>query len=243
MCLFALSLTLIATVCLAADKNHPYVPNDESSGDDNGQLSLVMKEHPEQLPPLLVSRKGWSKEEAMAFALGLALGKHCSNQKCTHTCRGDGVVMVEKECDMLKCHRYDNRGNLIVDMKILQSAISSNLEWIDGSTSYNPFSELFDVQELQNPENYANESVLCPGEVRRLFARYAKSATAMIAIDVAILRWFVHVIESKPGECRMIKVKSLILTPLCALSMSTHIRDYCTDDMLTVLTKVQSHTD
>ena len=45
----------------------------------------------------------------MAFALGLSLGKHCEKEECTHTCRGDDLVVVEKECDMLKCHRYGDR--------------------------------------------------------------------------------------------------------------------------------------
>ena len=97
---------------------------------------------------------------------------------------------------MLKFEPYglfNNVAEFRVDMNSMQSVISANLEWKDFSRQkYNPFEKLFDLKEVQASANYDREAYLYPMNIRCLFAKYAKSKTAMTAIDVAILRWSVQ---------------------------------------------------
>ena len=223
--LFALSLILTATVCLAADKNHPYVPNDDSSSEDDSQLSLAMKKHPEQLPSLLVL-KGWEVDEAKAFALGLAMGDHCEKQ----------------ECNVLKYVNVDGYGDdMLVVMKNFRSAIFANLEWKDGEVKYNPFVEFFNLKEIQNSKDYNGDEAGYP-TVRSLFARHAKSATAMVVIDVAFLKWVVHAIKTKPELVQFLTIETDMILFICALSINPLMQQYCIDDILTVLHNVQLYT-
>ena len=223
--LLALSLTLTATVCLAADKKHSYVPNDESSGKNDSQLSLVMKELPEQLPPLLVS-EGWREDKAKAFALGLALGKQCKKE----------------ECSLLTYVEFNGFGLCMsVVMKNLRSAISANLEWKEGNQTYNPFAELFDLKEIQNSKYY-NDDEATYLQVRSLFAMHAKNATAMVVIDVALLKGLVHAIGTKPEDILSFMIEEDIIMSVCALSMIPLIGEHCKDDILTVLDTVKMYT-
>ena len=180
-----------------------------------------MNKYPEMLPPFLGSYKSWDKDVANAFALGLALGKQCYKPNTP-------IFLTIKE------GRYKWR-EVRIAMKALQSAITANLEWKDGNKAYNPFAELFNIEKFKNLVGVEK-----PEDVRCLVADLARNAAAMIAIDVAILKWLVHAITTKPvGSSYVLKIKEAIFMPLIALSMHPSIGAYCKDDILTVLTEVQ----
>ena len=229
---FTLYSTLISSVCFAADSRP--APNT----DDDNQLFKIMKERPEQLHQFLVTSKGWEKDLAMAFAVGLALGNQCDKQKFIQDNNKAGDQERENEKDILDLIfvRWTKDAYVLVFMENLNNSISAEFEWEDGDRSYNPFSELFDIQYIQDPHNYKNKDELSLGKLRRLFAKYAKSAVSMIAIDVAILKWLVHVIKSRPDDHHLVDVT---FVPLCALSLHPQVKEYCTQDILTVLTQVQ----
>ena len=113
------------------------------------------------------------------------------------------------------------------------------MEWKDGSQTYNPISDLFDIEIIQKTEKYSNY----PWYVRLQFAECAKKAIAMVAIDVANLKWMVHAIKTNPLDCHMIEIKESIFMPLCALSMIPQIREHCTEDILIVLAEVKKYAD
>ena len=221
----SLSSILIATVCLAADNHAPGAP---------GVVQCT--------PELALSCNGWDKDLAMAFALGQALGKQCNTQHSISL-----SASATEECQMIKLNSSrTGKGNwksVKIVMKTLQSAISANFEGKAGINACNPFSELFNIVEIQNPANYKNKTELKFKSVRRLFAKYAKNAMAMITIDVALLKWFVHLINTNPQTAQKIEVDSAIFMPLCALSMYPSVAEHCQDDILTVLNQFHYYAD
>ena len=233
---FLLTSTLIATLCLTAD--YGVVLECEN---DSLKNTIILK-YPSCIPPFLVACKGWDKDLAMAFAAGLVLGKLCEKQEFNRKeTNGQGK---EKECDILTfdivdIYKTDVQVNLI--MGTLNKAISANLEWKEKDKIYNPFSELFDIQSVQKAKMYLSYITL--ENVRRVFVKYAKNATAVIAIDVAILKWLLHAINAKPKDYHIVGVEGPIIMPICALSMHPKIGEYLTNDILTVLTQMEYYTD
>ena len=231
---FFLISTFIASVCLAADCN--------GRKSDNASLdNVLLPKDPKLIPPVLVAYHGWDKDMAMAFAVGLALGKQCDKQVFLK--KKDNGLGEEKECDILK-FEFDGRYNMdvevIVNMENLNQVISANVEWDDGDKAYNPLSELFDIQSIQESKIYLRNTL---ENVRRLFVKYARNATALIAIDVAILKWLVHAINAKPENYHIVGVEGSIVLPICALSLNPQLGGYFTNDILTMLTQVQYYID
>ena len=98
---FSLYYTLIASFCLAAD--HTSVPHwDVLNNELDSLQNIIIKRHPELLPPFLVSIKGWDRNEANAFAIGLALGKQCDKQESIHIKYNSIGQDEETESDLLK---------------------------------------------------------------------------------------------------------------------------------------------
>ena len=94
--------------------------------------TLIMKQYCEKIPPILVSRKSWGKELAVAFAIGLELGKQTNIAK-----------------------RGVNRAGtttLFVAVKELGEAIlaNTNWKWDAGAINYKPFNVLFDFECVLN---------------------------------------------------------------------------------------------
>ena len=233
---FVLVSILIAYVCLAAKKLDPNVVHcnvPSSKGKVDGLKTIIMKEYPELFPPFLVSCKDWDRDLAIAFALGLALGKQY-DQSNTST---------KAECEMIELKNVgtgpDEGKRTIARIKNLSKAVSANMEWKDGSQTYNPISELFNIEKIESVGDDSNYLVV----VRHLLAYCAKKAIAMVAIDVAILKWMAHAIKIKPHDCPMIEISESIFMPLCALSMIPQIGEHCTDDILAVLSEVQKYAD
>ena len=100
---FILVWGFMVSVCLAAYKLDSNVVqcNVPSSKDEADSLSTtITKKRPELLPPFLVSCKDWDRDLAIAFALGLALGKHCDMPKSINT-------GANAECGMIQW-KYSN---------------------------------------------------------------------------------------------------------------------------------------
>ena len=233
---FVLVSNLIAYACLAAKKLDPNVVHcnvPSSKGKVDGLKTIILEKYPELFPPFLVSCKDWDRDLAIAFALGLALGKQCE-QLDTST---------NAECEMIEWKYVGtapSEGNRITARIInLSRAVSANLEWKDGSQTYNPITELFSIEKIQNVGNDSNYFVM----VRHLLAYCAEKAIAMVAIDVALLKWMVHAIKANPLKCNLLEISESIFMPLCALSMIPQVGEHCTDDILTVLTEVQKYAD
>ena len=258
-------LSSFATGCLAAGKFILGTPHCEDLlGEVDSLQDMIRKRHPEALPTYLVS-KSWDKNVATAFALGLVLGKQCNILKymhsnstvdlqrphslqqdkyCSNNSSSADCVEVEYEFDKLRyAFTKELVLNLKVNMKNFQSVISANFVWKDLSKTYNPFDELFNIKEIQNQVHYNDEAFLYLGELRRLFANHAKCATAMIVIDVTILKCLVHAVNTRPQKDHLIVIDGALLKPLCALSMHVQVREHCKDDILTVLNHVQHYAE
>ena len=236
------AFSLLITVCLAADSHSPEVPQCNLPIREIDSLrNIIMKKHPEVLPPVLVSCNNWDMDEARAFAIGLALGKQSYGPKAMNT----SAKALVKECILLGCINFwspsDTEKRVIVNMKELLLVISANFEWKESNETYNPFAEFFSIQEIQKPENY--KKVMFPEEVRSLFVKYSKSTTAMIAIDVAILKWLSHAIQllsdCEKSKRSILHLHSSLIAPLCALSLYPQIGELCSKDILIFLSEVE----
>ena len=236
------AFSLLITVCLAANSHNTEVPQCNLPIREIDSLkNIIMKKHPEVIPPFLVSCNNWDMDEARAFAIGLALGKQSYGPKAMNT----SAEALDKECEMIGCVNYwissDREKRVIVNMKELLSVISANFEWKKGDQTYNPIAEFFNIQEIQKPETH--KSVMYPELVRRLFLKYAKCATAMIAIDVAILKWLSHTIQllsaSVENKRSILHLDTSLVAPVCALSLYQQIREFCEEDILIFLSEVQ----
>ena len=233
---FLLASTFINTICLAADLKSPSALQCASHSTDIDSLQVrIMKQYSELLPPFLITCKSWNEDLARAFAIGLALGKQCDTPS--------NITENNDASTCLNLWTLNEDNKIVVIMKNLQSAISANLKWKDGLKTYNPFAELFDIQEVQNPKNYNNDNEMSPEEVRNHFAKNATNAVAMIALDMALLQWLSHAIQICSKESNdnnsIVCVGASLLSPLCALTLYTPIQEFCTPDILLVLTEFQ----
>ena len=238
MKLFYLTSAFLSTICLATKRQRESkssVPDCIAARYEIDSLKdIIMKEYPEVLPPFLVTFKNWDRDVANAFAVGLALSKQCNSQKDTSI--NSSADNPEKKCAIFRLVGGDIWETVV--MEELRNAVSANSEWKDGDKAFSPFAELFDIHEIEKSELF-NEAHLYPEKVRLLFAKYAKNATAMIAIDVAILKWLVHAIKTKIDSSQVIRIDKAIIMPLCALSMIPLVQEHCTNDILTILTQKQ----
>ena len=247
---FTLSSTLFATVCLAAETPDLGDKRDAPLNEEIDCLqNMIVKRHPEVLPPFLNATVVWEKDVAKAFAIGQVLGKLCDVQNDVSNSSNSSSLGMSQNCIMPKFGffgGYDNIWEFEVKMSSFQSVISANLKWKDfGCQSYNPFDELFaNLKEIQTPENYnINNGFTFSVNIRSVFAKHAKSETAMIAIDVAILRWVVQAIKTKPQHVPFLRLPKDVVLAVCSLSMHPTLEGRCQDDILTVLTHLQHTTD
>ena len=247
---FALFSTLVATVCLATETPDPGVTecDDHPSKFDNLQ-NMIVKQHPKVLPPFLTATVDWDKEVAKAFAIGQVLGRLCDEQNELSNSSNSSSLRMNQNCVRPKFGMYgvlDNVAYFEVDCSSFQSAISANLKWKDfDCQTYNPFDDLFaNLKEIQKPANYFNiNGSIIPISIRRLFAKHAKSETAMIAIDVAILKWLVQAIKTKPQDKPFLRLCKDLVLAICSLSMHPTIEGRCQDDILFVLAHLQHTLD
>ena len=249
MNLFVLSSTLFATVCLAAKGPGPSVPQ-HAVGDIDSLKNIILKQHPDVLAKFLVTFDHWEKEAARAFAISQVLGNCCYEQDSVSNSSNSSNLEVKKSCVMLEFGSYEELETVAafkVDMNSLQSVISANPEWkdVDGK-AYSPFGELFnDLRDIQNPASYRNIPFLYADDLRFIFAKHAKTEFAMLAIDLAILKWLVFAIKAKPQAYPFLYVNRELLMGICSLSMYPKIEAYCEKDILTVLAHLQltAHPD
>ena len=233
---FVLVSGFFASVCLAAKRDNPHVCNVNRSEDKVGDFRAIMEQTPELLPPVLVSDNGWSRDLAIAFSLGLALGMQHNQSMLMNSSTSAAFEMV----DWKYVETGPDEGKRVtVLVKNLGKAVLANSEWKDGNQAYNPFSELFNNGDIQNAGNDCQSIEL----VRPLFAQCAKKEEAMVAIDVANLGWMVHAIKKNPLDCHLVEIEESLIMSLCALSMIPQVREYCMDDILVVLDEVQKYVD
>ena len=238
----ALVSSIIVTLCFAADML--ISKNDDAdmlSINDDGLKSIIKESPPELLPPLLVTCYGWDKNVAAAFALGLALGKQCvevSSENSSFSANGP-----QTKCKMMSWSFTWNKYHPVNRVRVVINNLDNvNLEWKYDGHTYDPLTEFFDVQGLKTPENFTNGE-MCLEDVRLLLAKHAKKTTAMISVDIAILKWLVSAIKAKPDGAHMVEIGNAIFMPMCALSMSPLIREHCIEDILVVLSQVQSYAN
>ena len=240
----ALFSTVFVTACLATDSPGLNVPkSDAFIGEVDSLQKIILKQHLAVHPPFLVTTERWEKEVAKAFTVGQVLGKCCDENDAATSSNSSSSQGMKRNYVKLNFELDREEGNvatLKVDMNSLQLVISANLEWNDfDHQTYNPFNELFDLEKIQNPENYDNEAHIHLYEFRDIFANHARTEAAMIAVDVAILRWLAYGIKAKPQASPYLVVSRDILLGICSLSFHPTIKGLCSDDILSVLTHFQ----
>lgn len=232
MNVFALSSTFFAAVCLAAKgTGKSDSPCDASTGEVDSLRTMIMKQHQNLLPSVLVSLNCWEEDEEDAFTLGLALGNHCDKKNSSNSSNTDGSGnQMEHEYGLLT----SGNGETEVYMSTLDSIIAASMKTSDS------FAKFFNIELLESNEFKSNS--LQFKNVRRLFAEHAKSATSMLAIDVAILRWLVHAIRTKPEHITFLWVDREIVMAVCSLTMYSRVPEHCVNDILLVFSQVQHFT-
>ena len=241
MNLFALSFTLFGAACLAAETSNLSISKGDAPLSKVDRLiDFFTKHHPEALPLFLVTIENWDEKVARAFVIGQLLGK-CDVWKNANSdsSSNSSTPEMNTNCVMMEFERGGSMGaELKVDMNSLQSVISAIPKWksLDGQT-YNPFDELFDLDGLYNQISHCRYEYA--SRVRHQFANYARSELAMMAGDVAILKWMVHAIKEKPQDYSFLHVSRNFVLGICSLSMHPTIEGLCRDDILLVLTHLQ----
>ena len=211
-----------------------------SSSIDSLQVKTMKLLNPDLLPPFLILCKHWNEGLAKAFAIGLVLGKQFDMSKSMNV----SYASNSRE-EVAICVYFRGHGMRIM-MDNLRSAIDVNSEWKDGDITYNPFDKLLDIEKFNNKDIYSNYFYnyysLCSKDLRNLFANCVKDSVAMIATDVAILKWFSHAIQSRTVSD--ITINSLgkedlaLILPLCGLSLYPIIQEFCSEDILTVISDI-----
>ena len=202
-----------ATLSTAADNSSQTVPNPKCSAEKPlySLQTLIMKQYCEKFPSIYVS---WGKELAVAFGLGLALGKQSKIAKL-------GTTKTEET-------------TLFVSQKELGVFISDNASWeLDNGASYNPFDILFDSKCVQNiPKPKPMETL----KFRSEYAKCALNPEAMIAVDTAILQWLAQAIHLRPRD--VLQIDKVVLQFVCALSMHPFIGKLLMDDIQCVVEQI-----
>ena len=210
------TLSLLATTSVASDKNSHITLHVDNNEHKNvcSLLTLVMKRYPEKIPFFLVTCKDWGKELAMAFAVGLAMGKH--------------PEIAGKH----NFYRDKATTKLAVNTNELKKVVSENDNWKWDTLSYNPFDKLINLESFFESAYFYSENMELVGH-RGLLAEHAQSAETMIAVDVAILQWFAHQIQANANN--VIEVDHYTLLPICALSLYPLISKFLMDDIQIVV--------
>ena len=139
-----------------------------------GLQTLIMNQHPKKIIPYLMSCKSFSEELAIAFAIGLDLGKHTE-------------IIDEFRISLQK-----NTKNFQISSPKLLEIISDKVNW-----KLNHIEKLFDMNCLQKAPDLKEQGIDVQ-EVRNIFAECAVNDEAMIAVNVAILKWSVFGVHLKP---------------------------------------------
>ena len=224
MNILSLVLSFLASVIVAADSSSQRAVHIDHDVHKNtcGLLDIVVKHYPENLPPFLVTCKGWGNERAKAFAIGLAIGKH------TET------------ATKIKLFRDNTITTLGVSTKELRKILKENENWKWDTLSYNPFEKLINLESFLESAYFYSENMELVGH-RGLLAEHAQSAETMIAVDVAILQWFAHQIQANPNK--VIEVDHYMLLPICALSLDPLISKFLMDDIQIVVDHARHWTN
>ena len=214
----AFTLSLLVTCCLVAESNvkSPLDPDLEPIKEVESLQTIIVKRYPEKTLKHLVSIKGWEKDLAWAFSLGLALGKQ---QKIAH-------VQANK-IDYIKVK---------ISTKDLIDQISNWKCAKEDQTSFNSISELFDVSALLQMLHESDENEVTFLKCQILFSNCSLHLNSMIALDLAILQWLVHAIKAKPQDS-VIGILPSTMLPICALSMHPQIGQHCTNEVHLVLSQ------
>lgn len=226
MNLLALSSSLFATVCLAAK---PSNNSDAKPGEVDSLRTMVMKQHSGLIPSkLLVSLNSFDEAAEDAYNLGLALGNLCSKQTDTNSSSSSSSSMEkqkEHKCGLLTLVSVPLGTEVSVDTSIVQS----KLEVSDS------FTKLFTIEVIQKVKDDVRVDL---DTVRRSCAKHALSANSMIAIDVAVLKWVVHAIETKPKDMGPIFISRDMLLALCSLAVHPQFGERCMSDVILVLNHI-----
>ena len=238
MNLFDISSVLFATACLAA-QSHDQPKTDAVLSKFDG---LKVKQH-ELFIQFLVTFEEWDIELAKAFTAGQVLGKHCVERNDMNSSNSSCSVGMKKNSVLLRFEldrEVSTVTNSRVDMKCLQSVFYANMEWKFGCQTFKPFEDLFDLKEIKKRAKYFFNEF--PSEVRYQFLKHAKTEIALIAIDVAILKWLVCAIKTKPQDCPFLFLNRDLIMAICSLSMHPTIEKSCKDDILNVLAHFEHFT-
>ena len=220
-----LAVTFLAATCASnSSSNH-------DSGIDHVESlqNMVMKRHPEVLPPYLKSKRGWDDEMAYAFSIGLVLGR--------------AKKMVVRRRVQAK--------NKLKELEISPSDLNLFLTEL-GSSVWNERKEdsnaktiakgviplLFKMDLLSNDLEKLDEPMSFM-KFRLLIAKHSVHPATMLIADVAILMWLADEIRTKRDD-HLVAVHQFVLEALCALSMYSEFEEHCTNELFIILTEVQN---
>ena len=231
MNLLAISFSLLASTCLTSASNEECVANPvlESIKEVESLKTIILKQHPEDILGYMVSVKGWDEDLAWAFSFGLALGR-----------QWEIAAVQDMPNDM-------GFFELKVSKKNLMELFHNSKIVKEDQSTYNPFSELFDLKMLLQML-LDSEPTISLLECRILFSKCALKHNTMISVDLAILQWYVHVIKAKQQEKtdisakpqgQVIDISPSIIMPICALSMHPQIKQYCINEIHLLLSQFE----
>ena len=193
---FALTLTFLAAVSLAADK---------------GSIDSS-----EDIP---VDSLAKMNSEKFVYLIGLDLSEI------------DDVVKREKSAD-------SSGVSIVVCAKKLigYGAMHGEEDVFTRVT----FPGLFDYKLLNEKLTVEKENYMDLKKFRKIFLDCAKFPEAMMAVDVAILKWIVIMVEGTDT----LNIDLDVIAPVCCLSVDPDISEYCEDDIIRALeifsTSIQS---
>ena len=215
-------LPLFAEMCLAADNSSKLtcksvLAMSQSALDVHTNTcslqTLIMNQHPEQIITYLMSQKNFSEELAKAFAIGLYLGKHTE------------IFCMSRDTSQNKTR------TLLVSTDELMNVVSDKTNW-----ESNPFEKLFDLECLNSAQSLKKPNLEF-SEFRSMFAECAVNAEAMVAVDVAILKWFALEIRMIPDD--VLEIDQFMLQSVVALSMNPLIGKFLMEDILIVVEQIK----
>lgn len=215
--------SLLAANYLAASSASNSSLKHDSSGNVDPLQTLIMKRHPEMLPPFLTSLKGLDMEMAYAFSIGLALGGTAKNMVIQKRVCVDRILLEVSPTKFdlflteLGKERWKDLGSKTIGESVLPL--------------------LFKMELLSSDLGKSNAPMTLM-DFRSLIAKQSMHPAAMLIADVAILMWLANEIRVKPDE-QLVEVDQSVLEALCALSMYPDYEKHCTNDLFKVLTQVQ----
>ena len=198
-----LPLTLFAVASLASDRNSEAASNPTSSSIVSSSNSSSMADYHREI------REAFALGEAYGEAIGAVLGKLkeavVENVSLMKKIPSVSLNELSDSLWALKSS-FDRELNHLFNMKLL-------------------FRELDRIMKVE-------AATLSFSELRYVFAKYARQPAAMVAVDVAILRWMNHLIRK---EDLPVLAEPSIVQAVCALSLYPQIEKQCSNDILRVL--------